>query len=441
MSDLLDTARAVVAAAKKHGANDARASASRQRENEIEWRDGKLDRLRESTRMSVSVSLFVNGRYSSNSTSDLRPEALDRFVAESIAMTRVLREDLHRKLPPRELCLSRFAGDLGLFDPGGLSEMDARNRRTAAQQLEQAMRSAPGADAILSATGTVKQFHSRFALADSHDVADETERSSFTYVAMATVRGKGDRKPVGYWWASTRKSKDLPAIEQVGREATRRALMGIGEEPMKSGKYACIIENVNVSRLLSGLLNPLTGNPLQQKRSFLLGQRGNRIASRVLTLTDDPLFPGGLSSDTFDSEGMTTQRRPVFDAGVLRTYFLDTYYASKLGEAPTTGGWSNLVFGPGKRDLEAMMKAMGRGIVVTGFSGGNSNAATGDFSIGIRGLWVENGAIVRPVAEMNLAGNHMTFWNGLEELGSDVFLYDSTRAPSLRFGAVQFSGV
>jgi PmbA protein len=84
---------------------------------------------------------------------------------------------------------------------------------------------------------------------------------------------------------------------------------------------------------------------------------------------------------------------------------------------------------------------MGRGILITGFSGGNANAATGDFSIGIRGLWIEGGKIVRPVAEMNLAGNHLTFWSGLRELGNDPFRSSSTVAPSLRFGPVQFSGV
>lgn len=441
MSEQVDTAKSVVAAARKHGANAARASVSRRRECRVEWRDGKLDRLRESTRMSVSVSLYVDGRYSSNTTSDLRPEALDRFIAESVAMTRVLTADPHRKLPPPERCKGRFSGDLGLLDPGGLAADDASTRRASARGLEEAMRSAPGADAIVSATGTVVQGHNIWALADSQGMAGETESSSFTYVAMASVKGKGDRKPTGYWWASSRKKAELPSIEEVGREATRRALTGIGETPMPSGKYPCIVENVNVSRLLRGVLSPLSGNALQQKRSFLVDQRGKKVGSKTFTVVDDPLLVGGLGSGPFDSEGMSTIRRPIFEDGVLKTFFLDTYYASKMGEEPTTGGWNNLVFAEGKRDLDALIKTMGRGILITGFSGGNANSATGDFSVGIRGQWVEGGKIVKPVAEMNLAGNHLTFWQGLEEVGSDAFRYDSVRAPSMRFREVQFSGV
>ena len=56
-------------------------------------------------------------------------------------------------------------------------------------------------------------------------------------------------------------------------------------------------------------------------------------------------------------------------------------------------------------------------------------------------MWVEDGRFVRPIAEMNLAGNHLTFWRQLAELGNDPFITSSNRAPSMRFNAVQFSGV
>ena len=138
---------------------------------------------------------------------------------------------------------------------------------------------------------------------------------------------------------------------------------------------------------------------------------------------------------------MSLKKMPVFEKGVLRTFFLDTYYASKLEMEPTTGGQSNLVFSTGDKDLEGLLKVMGRGILVTGFSGGNSNSATGDFSIGIRGQWIEDGKIVRPVAEMNLAGNHLKFWKKLVELGGDPNPYSSWRTPSLRFDKIQLSGV
>jgi PmbA protein len=84
---------------------------------------------------------------------------------------------------------------------------------------------------------------------------------------------------------------------------------------------------------------------------------------------------------------------------------------------------------------------MKKGILVTGFIGGNSNDTTGDFSFGIIGILVENGAPVKPVSEMNVSGNMIDFWNRLVEVGNDPWAYSSTRRPSMYFKDVQFSGI
>jgi PmbA protein len=214
----------------------------------------------------------------------------------------------------------------------------------------------------------------------------------------------------------------------------------VGEKPAPSGRYACVIENRVVGRLLYNLIDPLAGRNIQQQRSFLADKLGQPVGSEHLNVVDDPHVIEGLGSTAFDGEGMSTARLALFDRGVLENHLLDTYYASKLGRAATFGSTTNLIVAPGERDLAGLLAAMGDGILITGFSGGNSNSATGDFSVGVRGLRVEKGRISRPVAEMNLSGNHLKFWNMLAEAGSDVQIYSSIRSPSLRFDPVQFSG-
>ena len=56
-------------------------------------------------------------------------------------------------------------------------------------------------------------------------------------------------------------------------------------------------------------------------------------------------------------------------------------------------------------------------------------------------MWVENGVPVRPLAEMNLAGNFLDTRSLLAETGSDPHPYSSVRVPSLRSDALQFSGI
>jgi PmbA protein len=382
----------------------------------------------------------VDGRYSANSTSDLRPEALDRFVADNITLTRLLANDPHRKLPDPGRYANRHGGDLQLFDEEGAARITAVELRRRAEQQEQAARSTKEDVKIVSVTGTAYDSLSESAMATSNGMEGSRQGTSFGLYTVVSAQDRGDRKPMGYHYVNRRRLADLPSVEVVGQEAVRRVMMELGAKPEKSGLYPCVIENRVVGRLLGGFRGPLSGNAIQQRRSFLADKLGKKIAAPVLTIVDDPWRPGGMASMTYDSEGMSTIRRPIIEKGVLKSFYLDTYYASKLGKEATIGSSTNLVFDLGNRDLAGLLRAMKRGILITGFSGGNSNSATGDFSIGIRGQWIEDGKPVRPVAEMNLAGNHLKFWANLVELGNDPHLSSATLAPSLRFKAVQFSG-
>jgi PmbA protein len=439
--DLLEEAKNVVKSAQNRGAQGVRASIGRTRSSRIEWRDGKLDRLRESTQMSLGITLFVEGRFSSNSTSDLRPEAVGKFLDEIIATTKVLAKDPHRKLPDPKRYEGRFEGDLRIFDQAGSRTITAVDRRRIVQALEEAARSAPGNDRLISVKTTCSDSLNESAMVNSNGMEGSIKSSSFVIIAETSARDEGDRKPEGWWYAVSRYRNKLPSVESVGKEATRRAVIALGAKPEPSGEYPCVIENVVVGTLLQQLSAPLSGSAIQQRRSFLADKLGKQIGSERLTIIDDPHVIEGLGSRIYDGEGMTSVRRPIVDKGVLKSFLLDTYYASKLDMEPTTSGVSNVIFSYGDKDLDGLLKAMDKGILITGFSGGNSNSATGDFSIGIRGLWIENGKPSRPIAEMNLAGNHLNFWNKLVELGSDAFLSSSVRCPSLRFDKVQFSGV
>jgi PmbA protein len=90
-----------------------------------------------------------------------------------------------------------------------------------------------------------------------------------------------------------------------------------------------------VSRLFSPLISALNGSAIQQKNSFLIDKLGEKVFSEKLNVTDDPFIPSGRGSRLFDSEGLATKKRPVFENGVVKNYFIDTYYGKKLEMEPT----------------------------------------------------------------------------------------------------------
>ncbi|NTV80770.1 MAG: TldD/PmbA family protein, partial [Candidatus Aminicenantes bacterium] len=235
--------------------------------------------------------------------------------------------------------------------------------------------------------------------------------------------------------------KDLPKPETVGAEAARRTLALFGAKKIKTETLPIIVENRIVGRLGNGFMQALFGRSIQQKQSFLADKKGQKIGSDKFTVIDDPFIKGAQGARLFDNDGFAAKKRVMIDAGVLKEFYVDWYYGRKLGWEPTTGSPSTVVVPPGKRSVAEIMKDLGRGILITGFIGGNSNSTTGDVSIGIVGQLFEKGAPVQAVSEMNIADNHLRLWQRLVEVGNDPYLYSAQRVPSLVFQDVVVSGV
>jgi PmbA protein len=438
-ASMLDVAQGAVSFARKRGANEVAAGVYRVRGVEVQWRDGKLEKISEATTRGLALDLYVDGRYASVSTSDLRPEAVERFVEDAVAMTRTLSPDPHRRLPDPKLYEGQAKVDLDLEDRS-YGALDATARRRVAEELEVAARAVPGADRILSVTTGVGDTLAESWRVHSNGFVGTRRSTDFGLSAQVSTKDPDGRRPEDWDAASARHHGALPRPEAVGRAASERALRRLGSKKGESAIYKIAVENRAAGRLLGSLLGPLAASALQQKRSFLDGKLGERIASEALHLEDDPLVPRGLGSRLFDSEGMAAKRFPVIEGGLLRSYYVDNYYGRKLGLEPTTRGMSNLAWKLGSKAERALLLDMGDGILVTGWLGGNSNATTGDFSFGAQGFRVRGGQLAEPVGEMNVSGNHLELWPRLVAVGNDPYTYSSARTPTLVFDGVQFAG-
>jgi PmbA protein len=436
--DTLNIARDVVALAKKKGAQEVAASANRARGVSVEWREGRLERITEATTRELALELYVDGRYSAVSTSDLRPEALETFVENAVALTRTLAADPFRSLPDPALYQGRPEKDLQLEDPG-YDAVSPQQRRAIAQSIEEAARSVKGSEAILSVTSAFSDSLSEGFRVHSNGFEGARRGTHYAQWAEVSVKDDDGRRPEESADTQARHFRDLGDAAAVGRLAAERALGRRGSKQAESKVMSMALDN-RASRFVSYLLGPLSGASLQQKRSFLEGKLGQRITSDKLTIEDDPFLPRGFGSRLFDGEGISAKRMPIIEGGVLRSYFIDTYYGKKLKMAPTTSSISNLAWKLGDKAQSELLSEMKEGILVTGFLGGNSNGTTGDFSLGVQGFRIRGGKIAEPVAETNVSGNHLNFWERLVAVGNDPYPYSRLRAPTLVFEGVQFAG-
>lgn len=434
----LDLAEWAAEFAIKKGASQVAVDLANRRVIDIQYRDGELEKLEESTSNSMSLDIYVENRYSSHSTSDLNQDSLKRFVEEAVAMTKFLTKDEYRMLPDPKYYQGQKAIDLRILDPE-YPKLDSEDRVEFSRAIQKA--AAAQSDKIISSTAYYSDTQFETVKVHSNGFSGGKQGTIFTAGAEAAARDEGGGRPEDWFVATTRFRKALPPADVLGRKASERALRKIGQTKIDSGKYDMILENRSGRRLLGALLGPMSARSLQQKSSFLEGKLDQEIASPLLTIVDDPFMEGGLGSRLYDGEGLAAKRLTLIERGKLKSFFVDTYYGRKLGMSPTTAGSSNLVFEYGDHSLDDLVNGTEKGILVTSFIGGNSNPTTGDFSFGIIGLLVEGGKVVKPVNEMNISGNIGDLLKRLVAVGNDPYPYSSVRIPSLRFEAVNFSGI
>ena len=422
--------------ALEKGAKQASVSISNSQSSSVEVRDEKIDKLEQATQSSLSIRLFVEGRYSAHSTNRMKKEDLAHFIEEAIEGTKYLSEDEFRTLPEPELYYKGGGESLQTLD-SNFSKVDPQEKIDLAFALEKEVLGKD--ERIISVSASYYDGLNERVMVTSNGFEGDTSSSYYGLNASVSVKSD-DARPESYWGESAIFFDKLKK-DEIGTIALKRAIDRIGQEKIESDKMSMVVENRQVGRIFGPLISALNGSAIQQKNSFLIDKLGEKVASEKLTLLDDPFIVGGRGSRLFDGEGLATKERKVFDKGVLKTYFIDTYYGKKMEVSPTGGNTTNLVFETGTKDINELIASVKKGILVTGFNGGNSNGTTGDFSYGIEGFLIENGKITQAVSEMNITGNMKDLWSNIGEIGNDVNKNSSWLTPSVLFEGVDFSGI
>ena len=170
------------------------------------------------------------------------------------------------------------------------------------------------------------------------------------------------------------------------------------------------------------LLGALSGRALYRKESYLLDSLGKQAMAPAITLAEHPHRRKGPGSAAFDGDGVATRAKAFVQDGVVASYVLGTYSARRLGLATTgnAGGVFNLDVVAQTRPIEALLRDMDTGLVVTRLMGQGVNLVTGDYSRGAAGVWVERGEPQHPVDNVTIAGKLDALYKGIVGCGDDV---------------------
>ena len=438
--DLVDMA---LAQARSLGATDAAAEASEGCGLSVSVRKGELENVERNRDKGLSVTVYVGQRRGNASTSDFSPAAVAQTVQAAFDIARFTAEDPMAGLPDVADIAEPAARslDLDLFHPWDINSEQAA--QLALRCEEAAFATDPRIQNSEGAAVSAQQSH--FFSAHTHGFRGGYASSRHS-ISVSPIAGTGDAMQRDAWYSSMLNADDLASPQRVGRYAAERALSRLGARKISTRQCPVLFESPLAAGLLGALVQALSGGALYRQSSFLLDSLGKQVLPKHIDITEDPFLKRGKGSSPFDDEGVRVAARKVVDAGRVKGYFLSSYTARKLGMRTTgnAGGSHNLVLRsrltqPGD-DLDAMIRAMGRGLLVTELMGQGVNYVTGDYSRGASGFWVENGRIAYPVHEITIAGNMKRMLKDIAAVGADTYNYGAKSTGSVLIEKMKVAG-
>ncbi|CAI3787176.1 Metalloprotease PmbA [Pseudomonas sp. MM227] len=433
---LQEQVQQIIDEARRQGASACEVAVSLEQGLSTSVRQREVETVEFNRDQGFGITLYVGQRKGSASTSASGPQAIRETVAAALAIAKHTSEDESSGLADAAL-MAREQPDFDLYHAWDITPEQAIEKALACE--------AAAFDAeplIKNADGTTLNTHQGCRVyGNSHGFIGgyASTRHSLSCVMIAEANGQMQRD---YWYDVSRQGELLADAASIGQRAAQRAAARLGARPVPTCEVPVLFSAELAGGLFGNFLAAISGGNLYRKSSFLEGAMGQRLFPEWLTLDERPHLMRAMGSAAFDGDGLATYAKPFVENGELVSYVLSTYSGRKLGLPSTanSGGVHNLFVTHGDEDQKALLRRMGRGLLVTELMGHGLNMVTGDYSRGAAGFWVENGEIQFPVQEVTIAGNMRDMFKQIVAVGNDLELRSNIRTGSVLIERMTVAG-
>lgn len=277
------------------------------------------------------------------------------------------------------------------------------------------------------------------------------KRSKTLYAADAmAIASEGSFEQDGYESVITAELNRLNHAD-AGRFAAEHAVTLLGAEKIRTGRYSIVFSSGVTAEFLE-LVTELTDGDSVYKGISMLGDKlGRQAASEAFTLTDDPRVPYGAGSAAFDDEGQECLPLQLFTNGRLESFLHNSYTAKALGMKNTAravlSGGGNIAVGFTNLSLASTTDRQpadfcAEYLYVTEVMGMHTaDPVSGEFSVGVAGVYYRYGKPVRPFREAVIAGNLADLLESVIQVFSNRRTFGNITAADTLFDKMSVSGV
>lgn len=420
-------------------------------DTEIRACDGDVEHFIEADAAGLGVRIVRDGRQGLAWVGSLDDEvAMDECVVEARDNAAFGTPDPHA----------------GLADPDGVdvSDLDLYDRR---------LESVPTSDKIDLAVDLERRILAadpRMVGLEASDYADSVSVSAIASTTGVRVAGAGTSAYLGAWalaeddsgttsgfgFTLGRSAEDL-LVEPAAADAVRRCLGMLGASKAPSERLTVVFDPYVTSQFLGLVAELLSGEAVLRGRSAFADRLGERVASPLVTLVDDPTDRRAPTADETDGEGLACRPVTLIADGVLEGYLNNAYTARASGSTSTGSAQRNghrgapgvgphvaaLVSGVASSSRDRILAEVGDGLLVHELSGLHSgvNPISGDLSVGVEGRRLRGGAPAEAVREVTIGSTLQRMLMEVVAVGADVSYFPwEAKGVTLAIADVTMSG-
>jgi PmbA protein len=434
--ELLEVSEVILKHAAKLGADEAEVDIGANKGFTVVAREADVETIEYHQDKVIEVTVYFGKRCGSASLTDIRESAVHDAVEAACHIAKFTGEDPASGLADKEDLAFDYP-DLPMTYPWDIAVNDAA--KMACDCEEEALAYDKRIISAESAEVSTSQAFNIYA-----NSLGFTGSYSYTRheISCVLVGKQDDEMQRDYSYTVALDPKRLDSVSVVAKHAAERTVKRLGARKIKTQKAPVIFAAEEARGLLGHFNAAIQGGRLYRKASFLVDHLGKKIFPDFVHIQEHPHLLHGLGTVAFDANGVATRPNVFVEDGVLTSYALSVYSSRMLGMKTTgnAGGTHNLTIKTGDKDLPALLKTMGTGLLVTELMGQGVNILTGDYSRGVGGFWVENGEIQFPVHEVTIAGKLQDIYAGIAEIGNDVDVRGNIRTGSILINEMMIAG-
>ncbi|MEM1508309.1 MAG: TldD/PmbA family protein [Thermofilaceae archaeon] len=395
----------------------------------ISVRNGNVEGASISRRKGVGIRVLIEGAWGFSSTEIVKEAELRKAVTNAFKMAKTSLGARRRKARLAETPICRV--NLRAKITENPADVDPGEKAKLVLELEKLMRSRSltikdsqifygdtlDRRVFVSSEGgevIVEKTRVRFG---AYVVASENNILSPAYEAVGGVTG----------FELMRSEEPYKAVES----AAERAVRLLKAKVPRGGLAVAVLDNKLLALIVHEAFGHCAEADLVLSGDVLSGKLGQRVASELVTIVDDPGPEHAYGWTPYDDEGVEGRKAVIVEKGVLKGYMHTRETAAEVGAKPTGNARAqdysfapivrmrNTYMEPGDWKPEEIIAETKEGYYLKGALGGQADA-NGEFMFAIQEAWsIEKGELAEAYRGVAVSGNALEVLGSVDAVGCD----------------------